>query len=264
MLYATISYFYKKNFADFSMGKFHTHSKNNVEIMYVCSGKCRIITPEQTLTINSGNYIILANECPHSLKAENASIMNIEFYLKRQGDISLDDILNEFPELSNIFSKKISIFNDNGQICDTLRNLINELGERGKTLYSTLLFKSLIIELCRNRTSATLGGVVYISKAKEYINAHLCEKITIDDISEYVNLSSAYLQTLFKAHTDKTLTQYINGLRIEKACFILKNHNLPIIDIAIDCGFASRQHFMRTFKMHTGLSVGQYRKNNLL
>ena len=262
-MFATITYFYKKKFADFSMGQLHKHPPCNVELMYVRSGKCRVITDECTIALNSGNYIILSKQCPHCLEAQNANIMNIEFYIREKGEIALREISSEYPTHHELFSRKLAVFTDSGKICDALKCLIDELEDHGTGLCAKLLFKRFIIELCRNPAGNTIGGISYISKAKEYINEHLCEKITIDDIARYVNLNGAYMQTVFKQFTGKTVIQYINTLRIEKACFILKNHNLPLIDVAIDCGFASRQHFMYTFKKHTGLSVGQYRKKHL-
>lgn len=257
---AEISYYYKKKFADFSMGQLHTHSAHNVELMYVRAGKCRVITKDRTLTLSSGNYIILAKECAHCLEAQSANIMNIEFYLQKNGTISLDDIIEEYPVFTQIFSREVCVYRDSGGVCSALSELIDELGSHGAGLCSKFLFKRFIIELCRNHTQSSVGGVSYISKTKNYIAEHLSEKITINDIAEYVGLNRSYIQTLFRQHTGKTVIDYINALRIEKACFIMRNTDLPVIDIAIDCGFASRQHFLYTFKKHTGKTVREYRK----
>lgn len=257
---AKISYYYKKKFADFSMGQLHTHSAHNVELMYVRSGRCRVITRDRALTLSSGSYIILAKECAHCLEAQSASIMNIEFYLHKSGNISLDDITAEYPAFTQIFSREVCVYRDDGGVCSALSELIDELQSHGAGLCSELLFKRFIIELCRNRSRSSAGGVSYIGKAKDYISEHLSEKITVDDIAHHVGLNRSYLQTLFRQHTGKTVVDYINALRIEKACFILRNTDLPIIDIAIDCGFSSRQHFLYTFKKHTGKTVREYRK----
>lgn len=256
---AKISYFYKKKFADFSMGQLHTHSIHNVEIMYVRSGRCRVITADQTITLNSGSYIILAKKCAHRLEAQSANIMNIEFYLHHIGNISLDDIAQAYPVFSQIFSREVYVYRDNGGVCSALSELIDELQSHGTGLCSELLFKRFLIELCRNHNRSSIGGVSYIGKTKDYIKEHLSEKITIDDIAQHIGLNRSYLQTLFKQHTGKTVIDYINALRIEKACFIIRNTNLPVIDVAIDCGFASRQHFLYTFKKHTGKTVREYR-----
>jgi AraC family L-rhamnose operon regulatory protein RhaS len=92
-----------------------------------------------------------------------------------------------------------------------------------------------------------------------YIEQHFCEPITAEEIAGEIGLNRSYLQTLFKSHTGKTVLEYINSLRIAKACFIMKNTDLSVVDIAVDCGFASRQHFMYTFKKHTGMTAKQFR-----
>ena len=262
MARAEISYYYKKRFADFKMNNLHCHSKYNHEIMYVSSGKCEIATPENTLTLTAGNYIMIGNRQPHLLIAQNADILNIEFYIHQKG-ISVEDIEADYPQFLKMLSHRLSVYGDTGEVFTAMRELIEELQDHGEGLCSALMFKRFLIVLCRNQSHNALNGVSYIKIAKEFINSHLCEKITIDDIARHVGLNRSYLQTLFKEHTNKTVIEYINSLRIEKACFIIRNYNLPIIDVAIDCGFHSRQHFMYTFKKYTGKTVGEYRKNLL-
>ena len=257
---AQISYYYKKTFLDFSMHTMHTHTKNNYEVMYVSSGKCEIVIPDKTIYLTSGNFIIIGNSCPHYLRAENADIINLEFYIHDKG-VSIKDVLTEYPVLAKILALENSTYLDNGEVYSILKEIVSELQNYGKGVCSDLILKRLLIEICRTHNKNSIGGVSYIGETKKYIAEHLFEKLTIEEISNHVGLNHSYLQTLFKRHTGKTIIDYINSLRIEKACFIMRNTNLPIIDIAIDCGFSSRQHFMYTFKKHTGVNAREYRKN---
>lgn len=259
MAQAEISYYYKKRFADFKMNKLHRHSKYNHEIMYVSSGKCEIVTPERTVTLTAGNYIMIGNRQPHLLTAQSADILNIEFYIHKKG-ISVEDIEADYPQFMKMFSHRLSVYSDTGEVFTAMRELIEELQNHGKGICSNILFKRLLIELCRNDSRNNIGGVSYIGAAKKYIEAHLCEKITVPEIASHIGINHSYLQTLFKQHTGKTIIDYINSLRIEKACFIMRNTDLSLVDIAVDCGFSSRQHFMYTFKKHTGKTAREYRK----
>lgn len=127
----------------------------------------------------------------------------------------------------------------------------------------SLLFCRLLIEIARSLKMAEEGSISYVTAARKYIKAHLCEKLSVSQIAAEVGLNRSYLQTLFRKVTGKTVVEYINSLRIEKACFIMKNTDLPTVDIAIDCGFASRQHFMYVFKQHTGCTARQYRTGSV-
>ena len=260
MAFAEISYYYRKRFADFKMNILHAHSKYKHEIMYVSSGKCEIITPEQTITLTTGEYIIISNCQPHRLTAQKADILNIEFYIHNSG-VSINDIEADFAQLLEMFSHRLSVYSDTGEVYTAIRQLIDELQNHGKGICSDILLKRMLIELCRNNKRSVIGGTSYINKAKKYIETHLCERITVPALALDIGINHSYLQTLFKQHTGKTIIDYINSLRIDKACFIMKNTNLSIVDIAIDCCFSSRQHFMYTFKKHTGKTAREYRKD---
>ena len=258
MATAKISYYYKKNFADFIMEQKHIHEKGNFEIMFVRSGKCTVSLPDEELTLSEGQFILLGNCCPHSMAAVSAQILNIEFYINMGGN-DITAVFEECPALKEIFLKQALLLKDKSEVCAALLSLIDELRENGEGLCSSLLFSRLLIELSRSYLRAENESESYVAAARDYIKRHFCEKLTIPEIASAVGLNRSYLQTLFKKITGKTILEYINSLRIEKACFIMKNTDLPVVDIAADCGFSSRQHFMYIFKKQTGLTARQYR-----
>ncbi len=255
---AKISYYYKKNFADFKMEQMHIHEKGNFEIMFVRSGKCIVSVPDEQLSLSEGHFVLLGNCCPHSLSAVSAQILNIEFYINMGGS-DITSVFEECPALTELFSKSAVLLADKSEVCSALLSLIDELRENGEGLCSDLLFSRLLIELSRSFLRADDDGSAYVAAARDYIKRHFCEKLPVSEIASAVGLNRSYLQTLFKKITGKTILEYINSLRIEKACFIMKNTDLPVVDIAADCGFSSRQHFMYIFKKQTGLTARQYR-----
>lgn len=255
---ALISYHYRKNFADFSMDRMHTHEPDNFEIMYVKEGHCTVKTPDGEHSLSAGSFILLGNGCPHSLEARNAAILNVEFYVNREG-VDVSDVLAAYPEILKLFSERAVDAHDKSEVFSALSALITELKSEGNGLCAELLFKRLLIELARSCSLKKNRSVKYVNTAIEYIEQHFCEPITAEEIANEIGLNRSYLQTLFKSHTGKTVLEYINSLRIAKACFIMKNTDLSVVDIAVDCGFASRQHFMYTFKKHTGMTAKQFR-----
>ena len=255
---ARISYHYKKNFADFNMERTHTHEMNNFEIMYVKEGACIVETAEKEYHLSAGSFILLGNCCPHLLSARNATILNIEFDI-RQGNMNISDVLERFPEIREIFSFHALYLLDKSEVFSALEALIAELHVNGEGFCAELMFKRLLIEICRSYKKRQSPSEHYIREATEYIEENFCRNISVSEIAAQIGLNRSYLQTLFKSVTGKTVLEYINSLRIEKACFIMKNTDLPVIDIALDCGFASRQHFMYIFKKTTGMTARQYR-----
>ena len=95
--------------------------------------------------------------------------------------------------------------------------------------------------------------------AKQFIQDHQAEDLTLGQVSKAVNTSSFYFCKMFKRATGLHFTQYLARVRIEKAKNLLLNPNLRISEIAFEVGFQSLTHFNRVFKRLTGQSPTEYR-----
>ncbi len=98
-----------------------------------------------------------------------------------------------------------------------------------------------------------------ISKAKQYVNAHLDEKICLDDVAAHVHVSPYYFCKLFKQSTGMTLTEYVNRRRVEWAKRKLLNPQARVTEIAYDVGYQSLSQFNRSFLKYAGQSPTDYR-----
>jgi len=98
-----------------------------------------------------------------------------------------------------------------------------------------------------------------ITKAKEYIQAHEADELSLGEVAKAVNTSSFYFCKLFKKVTGLNFTHYISRVRVEKAKNLLLNPNLRVSEIAFEVGFQSLTHFNRVFKKIIGQSPTEYR-----
>ncbi|OYW75100.1 MAG: hypothetical protein B7Z37_14870 [Verrucomicrobia bacterium 12-59-8] len=89
-----------------------------------------------------------------------------------------------------------------------------------------------------------------ISMACEFIASHLPEPIYVADLAAIVGLGKSAFSRLFKKSTGRTVPQYVNELRIARACLLLAETDLTVSQIAMDCGFVSPAHFQRQFREH--------------
>lgn len=80
-------------------------------------------------------------------------------------------------------------------------------------------------------------------------------------IYSYSNYSQTTLCREFKKYTGKTLVSYVNDLKLNYCCNLLRNTSLPLWKIANSVGFYSQAHFTRLFKEKYGITPLQYRKN---
>ena len=100
-----------------------------------------------------------------------------------------------------------------------------------------------------------------MKRALEYIDAHFCNDITVEEIADYAGIHCSYLQRIFKENIGFSLMSYVNKVRIERACYLLLNSELSIEKIAAESGFNNRQNFAYMFKRMMNVTPREYRTN---
>jgi AraC-like DNA-binding protein/ligand-binding sensor protein len=98
-----------------------------------------------------------------------------------------------------------------------------------------------------------------ITRAKQYIEEHQTDDLSLGEVAKAVNTSSFYFCKLFKKATGINFTEYVSRVRIEKAKNLLLNPNLRVSEIAYEVGFQSLTHFNRVFRKIVGQSPTDYR-----
>jgi len=99
----------------------------------------------------------------------------------------------------------------------------------------------------------------WVTQCIEYIDLHLHEKITVEDLAQHTGLSPSYLSTLFKKETGQAVSEYIPGKRIEVAKNMLLNSDYSSSEIAHFLNFSSQSHFIRVFRDKEGMTPKEYR-----
>lgn len=96
------------------------------------------------------------------------------------------------------------------------------------------------------------------SKMINYIHENYNKDISLDNISEHLNLSQGYVSTMFKYYTGENFKDYLNYYRVKKAKEILENGNHKINEVADMVGCNHINTFIRIFKKYEGISPSQY------
>jgi two-component system, response regulator YesN len=94
----------------------------------------------------------------------------------------------------------------------------------------------------------------------EYIGEHLEDKLTLQQLADYVYLHPQYLSRLFKQEKGITITEFITMKRIEKSKSLLISTQESITDISEKCGFTDLNYFSRVFSKIEGVSPKKYRQ----
>lgn len=99
-----------------------------------------------------------------------------------------------------------------------------------------------------------------VRKAKEYIQNHYGEPLTLEEVSEEVGLSPNYFSVLFKKTQGEGFARYLINVRIEQAKLLLRETNYPIVEICRKVGYNDLKHFTQTFEKITDVKPSTYRK----
>lgn len=97
---------------------------------------------------------------------------------------------------------------------------------------------------------------------EQYIDEHLNEKITVDELCKKFHVARHILYAIFKTDFNDQIQNYILKKRFHKAKNLLVTTQKPIHEIATECGFTDYNYFIQFFKKKTGIPPLQYRKNN--
>lgn len=115
--------------------------------------------------------------------------------------------------------------------------------------------------LCSLTGSLQLVDQDPIRQAKYYMNDHYMENITLEDIAAAVSLSKYYFCRRFEKETGMSPWEFLIETRIRNAMQMLTHSSAPIEEVAASCGYSSQAHFIRSFKEHTGVTPGAFRRH---
>jgi AraC-like DNA-binding protein len=99
-----------------------------------------------------------------------------------------------------------------------------------------------------------------IAKIRNFLIENYYRKIELNEVAALVNLTPTAFCRYFKRSTQKSLSEYLNEIRVGNACKMLIEDKKQISDISVSCGFHSPSNFNRRFKSVMGLSPTEYLK----
>lgn len=132
--------------------------------------------------------------------------------------------------------------------------------ELGCTAYLNLVLFSLLTLSDQNRAIETCEDD-RLRPAYAYIEANYMHKIGIDILAGLCSMSKYHFIRVFHSQNGQTPVEYINSLRIEKACDMLRgDDDQKVLTIALSAGFNDLSNFNRLFKRSVGMTPAEYRR----
>lgn len=176
--------------------------------------------------------------------------------------------LNEDEDIKKYLNAGVSnIIETSG--CETVFNDIYRAAAEsfpGKELYIDAKIRRLTAEIYNitntystNRKFSEYAKNIY--ESTEFIKNNCHKNLSLNDMAKTANLSPAFFHRVFKSIAGKTPWEMLTEQRIKNARLFLENTDISIDNIAVKCGFSTRQYFDTVFKKRTGKTPAGYRKD---
>lgn len=107
------------------------------------------------------------------------------------------------------------------------------------------------------------GQPLFVSLLKDYLNDHITENVTLEEISSRFFRSPTYIKKVFKSETGESIISYFSSLKIIEAKKLIYENKMNLQEISNYLSYSSPAHFSFAFKKHTGLTPSEYRKQHV-
>lgn len=190
------------------------------------------------------------------LQSINMSLIFFQYTYIEIGHIIRHFLLEVGENPDDIFLGQDSI--QNMIFSENYQNWANDLPAYGQSLIQTLL---AVIDIRNQKRSLQLSDSIL--KAKLYIDQHYDDPtLNLTVVASAVNLNPSYFSNLFSHKMGTTFTEYLNGIRIEKAKVLLSSSSMSTFEIAFAVGYSNSSYFTKVFKSITSESPRSFKKMN--
>lgn len=255
--------------------KLPQHTHDFIEISYVKEGSGYQHIDDETVPVKKGDLYLLPVGTSHvyrtSLKKKNALVViNCVFQLEaldnRLAFLPSDSLLYKCLHNPACLPQPWFYYHDkNSRFLELFESMFME--RRLRYIGYESMMTSMLVQILTllHRTEQIpdnphpsfdqMDEIIHYMKSRYYDN------ITVNHAARLAYMSARHLQRLFKRATGQTFTQYLQSIRIEKSCELLKTTSKTVQQIANQVGYQDMKFFHALFRKKTGMTPQEYRKN---
>ena len=255
---------------------FPNHWHDHLEFLFVQSGEGVFECDFVPYQVKPGDLIVVNSGELHSGYTLSPGFsyycIIVDPTLIQSSFTDLCDIKYISPITQNLiqFNNRIS---EDTVIIESINRIISEHEQQSigyELSIKAEIYRALVL-LIRKETRETLSSDAYKVRQNEllrlgpvlkYIEENYNEKLNGEQLANLVNISYYHFCRLFKQATGKTVTEYINKVRIKNSIDMLNNTNLNITEISLATGFTDINYFIRLFKTYIGITPLVFRSQH--
>jgi AraC-like DNA-binding protein len=251
------------------------HFHEEFELIYFLKGSGMRVVGDHISNFQAGELVLVGQWLPHLWRnAEDGAeaVAGADFIVVKFSRLLKDIDLFSLPELSMVramLAKAIRGIQYSLAAGVAIHPLLVKLHGSSAT-ERLILFLQVLEKLSADRDYVFLSSPGFslpnevsnenrLQKVISYIFTNYGREINLDEIADLACMTSPAFCRFFKGRTNKTFFSFLNEFRVNKACQLLIDGELPIKEICYEVGFRSLTNFNRTFKKIKGITPGNYR-----
>ncbi len=234
---------------------FMPHIHRAVEIVYLTKGKTEVCISDNRYTLNGGEYIVVFPNMIHSY----VDLQKIDGYLL----FLPKDCLKCYKSLLEKQAPQNPIGKGNSELESLIKKIMNLQKENppfSKEITEGLAASIFGIAISPFQFLEKRGAALGTTEAViEYCDRNFLGNLSLETISKELSISKYHISHIFNSKLGISFTDYINTLRINEACHMLKTTDKSITEISGDVGYTTIRSFNRAFKNVVGMTPKNYK-----
>jgi AraC-like DNA-binding protein len=255
------------------------HFHNFCELVWVEKSFGKRIVGDHIDNFEDGDLVLMGPNLPHIWQNDE------QFYGKRKGVratatviyfpveflINLSDEQNIIQPTQELINRSARGLKFKGITNQKVAHILSTISEKAG-LKKIIQFLEAIEILSQSKEYEYLASVsfknLYDEKDTNRINTiynflvrNFHRDIHLEEVASLCNMSPNAFCRFFKSRSQKSLTQFLNELRVGHACKLLQNEDYSVSDVCYECGYNNLANFNKFFKQITFKTPSEYRKN---
>jgi AraC-like DNA-binding protein len=250
----------------------HVHPE--YELILVLQGHGYRIVGDNIARLSPGDLVLVGPGLPHIWQDEPPSggrawvhCLLVQFEDKFLGDGLLK--LSAMEPIRRLLHQAKRGLHIVGKTHATVTALMNHMADLGG-MERVLQFLQILVVLAGSEECEPIASPGFaadtslydqerMDRVFQFLNSQFREAVRLAEAARIVHLSEGAFSRFFRAHTGKTFPEFVNELRIGRACNLLMEDNLNITQVAYECGFTNLSNFNRQFLRLKGISPREFR-----
>ena len=233
---------------------FPLHMHRSYEMVLVLQGEMQMQIDKETYHLRAKDLVLVKPHRIHSYETEAGKSSEILLCVF-SGDLiaAISEALSSYHLPSIVLHDGPDLYRDiflHAQQSNDIASIKGFL-----YLVCSLFYR----ELDHSEKDAAAADDGLLHEIFTYIESHVDKPCTLHELARELRYNEAYLSRMFHKSVGVPYSEYVRNIKINHACYLLRNTNESIFNIAMKCGYATQSSFYRSFKQLVGINPNEYR-----